>query len=469
MIADTVFKRYDLRGIIGDDFPLEEMYDLGKAIASYLIHHGHGVKTVAIGADGRIHSPIIKEKLCAALQDSGLNVLFIGICPTPVLYFSLFTQNVQAGLMVTASHNGKEYNGIKICLHKESVWGESIQEIKKLYYHHASVSAKTQGLYKEHALIPDYITWLKEHFHHLIGMKLSAVVDCGNGAAGTVLPALIKAMEWSNVHLLFPEVDGTYPNHEADPTVPENMQEVKKVVTTTDVQVGIGLDGDCDRMAPMTKKGELVQGDKLLALFAQELVKNHPKAPIVFDIKCSSGLQELLIKWQAQPIMSPSGHSIIKNQMKQQGALLAGELSCHFFFKDRYFGYDDGIYSMMRLFELLVTTGKSLDELLAVFPQRYSTSEIRIACNDEKKASIMNGVKASFDAMRDIEVMTIDGIRVTMKHGWGMLRPSNTQPVLCLRFEADSPESLTSIKEQFITHLKPYFDVPILETIYKAT
>lgn len=370
MIADTVFKQYDLRGIIGSDFPLEDVYDLGKAIASYLVHHGHGVKTVAIGADGRIHSPYIKEKLCAALQDSGLNVLFIGVCPTPVLYFSLFTQPVQAGLMITASHNGKEYNGIKICMHKESVWGDAIQEIKKLYHHHASINDKELGSYAEHFLIPDYIVWLKEHFKHLIGEKISAVIDCGNGAAGTVLPSLIKAMQWPNVYLLFPEVDGNYPNHEADPTVPENMKEVKHILLTTKVQLGIGLDGDCDRMAPMTKQGELVQGDKLLALFAQEIVKSHPHMPVVFDIKCSSGLSELLTLWGAQSIMSPSGHSIIKNKMKQHDALLAGELSCHFFFKDRYFGYDDGIYSMMRLFELLVNSGKSLHDLLAVFSQK---------------------------------------------------------------------------------------------------
>ncbi len=469
MIADTVFKQYDLRGIIGSDFPLEDVYDIGMAIASYFIHHGHGVKTVAVGADGRVHSPVIKEKLCAALQDAGLNVLFIGVCPTPVLYFSLFTQPVQAGLMITASHNGKEYNGIKICMNKESVWGDAIQEIKKLYNHHTAIQAKERGSYEQNLLIPDYIFWLKEHFQHLIGTQISAVVDCGNGAAGTVLPALIEAMQWKQVTLLFPEVDGNYPNHEADPTVPENMEEVKNVLLTTDIEVGIGLDGDCDRMAPMTKQGELVPGDKLLALFAQGIVKEYPHVPVVFDIKCSSGLPELLTTWGAQPIMSPSGHSIIKNQMKKHNALLAGELSCHFFFKDRYFGYDDGIYSMMRLFELLTNSGKSLHELLAIFPKKYSTSEIRIACPDEKKGPIVDAMKNSFAAMKDVEVMTIDGIRVTMKSGWGMFRLSNTQPVVCLRFEGNSPEDLKTIKKVFLTYLQPYFDATTLEAIQLAT
>jgi phosphomannomutase/phosphoglucomutase len=468
LIADTVFKQYDLRGIIGTDFPLEDVYDLGKAIAVYFITRAHDVKTIAIGADGRIHSPIIKEKLCAALQDAGLNVVFIGVCPTPVLYFSLFTQPVQAGLMITASHNGKEYNGIKICLHKESVWGEAIQDIKKLYLDRIAISAPKPGEYKEHLLIPEYIQWLSDHFTHLKGMNISAVIDCGNGAAGTVLPALIKVMQWPRVQLLYAEVDGTYPHHEADPTVPENMQDVKHILATTDVQLGIGLDGDCDRMAPMTKEGKLIQGDVLLALFAREMLKKHPHAPIVFDIKCSSGLQELLEQWNAQPIMSPSGHSIIKNQMKEQQALLAGELSCHFFFKDRYFGYDDGIYALLRLFELLLASGKTLDELIKLFPQRYSTPEIRLACSQETKELMMPALEKSFSKIPGADVMTIDGIRVTMKHGWGMVRASNTQPVMCFRFEADSPEALSSIKKMFIDQVSPYFDEQALKVLSTA-
>ena len=465
MIADSVFKQYDLRGIIGVDFPLEDVYDLGQAIAVYFITHAHGVKTVAIGADGRIHSPAIKKKLCAALQDAGLNVIFIGTCPTPVLYFSLFTQPVQAGLMITASHNGKEYNGIKICLNKESVWGKEIQAIKKLYYDRIAIRSPKPGNYTEHFIIPEYIRWLSEHFEHLKGVTISAIIDCGNGAAGTVLPQLIKIMQWQQVKLLYAEVDGTYPHHEADPTVPENMRDVKHILETTDVQLGIGLDGDCDRMAPMTKKGILVSGDILLALFAREMLKNHPHASVVFDIKCSSGLSELLEQWKAHPVMSPSGHSIIKNQMKEHQALLAGELSCHFFFKDRYVGYDDGIYALLRLFELLSTSGKTLDELLTIFPQKYSTPEIRLTCSADTKEHVIHALEKTFSAVPDAKIMTIDGIRVTLKHGWGMARASNTQPVMCFRFEADSPQALHAIKEMFVTSLIPYFEKAALNLL----
>ena len=222
-------------------------------------------------------------------------------------------------------------------------------------------------------------------------------------------------------------------------------------------------------MAPMTKKGELIQGDKLLALFAQSIIKELPGSAIVFDIKCSSGLPELLQQWGARPIMSPSGHSIIKAQMKQQNAILAGELSCHFFFKDRYFGYDDGIYAALRLFELLVQSHKNLDELVRIFPKKYSTSEIRIECPDNQKNVIVEQVKENFEKMPNVHVMTIDGIRVTMNDGWGMLRSSHTQPVLCLRFEANSPAALQTIKEKFVQHMKPYFPAAVLQEIMTAT
>ena len=292
---------------------------------------------------------------------------------------------------------------------------------------------------------------------------MKAVVDCGNGAAGTVLPELVRAMKWPNVHLLYPTVDGTYPNHEADPTVEENMFEVRRILKMTDTQLGAGLDGDCDRMAAMTKSGELVQGDKLLALFAREIIKDHPGARIVFDVKCSSGLIELLQSWNAVPVMSPSGHSIIKTQMKQHNALLAGELSCHFFFNDRYFGYDDGIYALLRLFELLLKSKKSLDDLLKIFPQRFSTREIRIECAPEVQTTIMRRLHEELKKRSDVSLITIDGIRVTFPYGWAIIRPSNTQPVLCLRFEGNTTEELKRLKKEFFELLKPFFDQKMLQ------
>ncbi len=461
-MQDHIFRMYDIRGKVGTELLVQEVESLTHAIAYYFKQQKQSLKTVAVGADGRTHSPAIKELVCKALQESGLNVLFVGICPSPVLYFSLFTLPVDAGIMITASHNGPEYNGLKICLGTESVWGTQIQEIKKLYEQGIRLISTTQGTYQEQDVITLYIAWLKHHFAHLVGLSLKVIIDCGNGAGGTVMPQLVEAMEWPNIKLLYPEVDGTYPHHEADPTVEENMADVKRLLASSDLEFGIGFDGDCDRMAAMTKSGELVQGDKLLAVFAREIIKHHPHTTIVFDIKCSAGLAELLAAWHAKPYMSPSGHSIIKGAMKREHALLAGELSCHFFFKDRYFGYDDAFYAMLRLFELL-KDGRTLDQLLACFPKKVSTREFRIACDQDKMARIVHSVQDAFMNKPGMELVTIDGVRVTMKNGWGMLRASNTQPVLCLRFEANTEAEVEDIKQEFISALMPFYDRAYLE------
>ena len=460
---NAIFREYDIRGKVGSDLLLDEVYPLARAIAYYFVQQNPQVRTIAVGMDGRTHSPIIKDAVCRALADSGLDVLFVGMCPSPVLYFALHTCDVDAGLMITASHNPAEYNGIKICLGKSSVWGSAIQEIKQLYRNGMAIDASQTGTVTQHELVPEYIDWLADHFSHLNNMPLSVVIDCGNGAGGTVIPDLVKKMNWQQVQLLYCDVDGTMPNHEADPVVAKNMQAVKQVLSTTDAQVGIGLDGDCDRMAPMTKTGDLILGDRLLALFAQQVIQKHPGVGVVYDIKSSSGLQELLDQWQAKGHMSPSGHAIIKEKMKEFGAMLGGELSCHFFFHDRYFGYDDGIYAMLRLFELLINTGKNLDELVAVFPTKYSSPELRIACAEEDKAAIVAAVKKYFVDHPDAQVITIDGVRAQLPYGWGIVRASNTQPAICIRVEADLPQDLTRVRNEFVRALAPYFDAQELE------
>jgi phosphomannomutase/phosphoglucomutase len=463
-MVDHIFRQYDIRGKIGSELAIEDVYALVQAIAYYFKQQNPSCKTIVIGADGRTHSPAIKEQLCTALQDSGFDVVYVGTCPTPVVYFGLHTMPVDAGLMITASHNGKEYNGIKICLGKNSVWGEQIQEIKRFMKEGYAIKANHKGSYREYPLIDDYLVFIKKQFAHLENNNLSFVIDCGNGAAGTVLPPLIAGMNWHHVRVLYPEVDGTYPHHEADPTVIENMQDVFKALTEGAYAFGAGLDGDCDRMACMTRAGELVQGDKLLAVFAQEIIQKNPKSAVVFDVKCSSGLSDVLTLWGAKPCISPSGHSLIKKAMKEERAILAGELSCHFFFNDRYFGYDDGIYALMRLVERVVESGTSLEQLLAVFPQKFSTKEIRIECEEEQKATIVAAVKEHFVKQADADIMTIDGVRVSFPYGWGILRSSNTQPVLCLRFESDSKDGLEKIKNDFVVGMLPYFDEQWLRT-----
>jgi len=457
-MKDSIFRMYDIRGKVGSELNVDQVYDFGRAIALYFLQRSPEVKTIAVGMDGRTHSPAIKEKLCAALQDSGMNVLFVGTCPSPVLYFALYTQPVQAGIMITASHNPGEYNGFKILLNKDGVWGQQIQEIKKLFQEKKHIETKSKGIYQEKSMVEPYVDWTAEHFKQLVGSDISVMIDCGNGAAGTTLPRLIKKMNWPNVKLLFPEVDGTYPHHEADPTVEKNMLDLKKELAIRRVDFGAGLDGDCDRMAPMTKDGFLVPGDQLLAVFAQQVLKTHPGSAVVFDIKSSSGLIELLEKWGAKPHMSATGHSLIKAAVKKNKALLAGELSCHFVFQDRHFGFDDGIYALLRLFEIMVGTKKSLQELISIFPKKYSSPEFRIACDDAAKWDIVETVKKTFKKRDDVKTVTIDGVRANMSYGWGIVRAANTQPALSMRFEANSADDLQKVKEDFFEALKSHFD-----------
>lgn len=456
-MKSTIFREYDIRGVVGSELFIEKAYDLGKAIVTFLKQkHPHATR-VLLARDGRSHSLAIFNKLAQAITDSGLNVIDIGLCPTPSLYFAVKTYDIPTGLIVTASHNPKEYNGIKMW----GVWGGQIQEIKKIYESRQFIdNASIKGLVEQCDIITPYITFLTSHFAHLKNNKIHAIIDCGNGSAGTVMPKLVSAMGWDNVQLLYPEVDGDFPNHEADPTVPENMRDVYQALTENPLlEVGLGLDGDCDRMNPMTRTGELVAGDKLLALYAQKTLQDFPGASIVFDIKSSGSLIDLLTRWGAKPCISPSGHSLIKESMAQHNAKLAGELSCHFFFNDRYFGYDDGIYAMFRLFELLAESGKTLEQMLTIVPHKELSPEIRIKCtSDFEKVTIVAHAKKIFAARKDANMLTIDGIRVNLSYGWGLLRASNTQPVICLRFESDSREGLQQVKQDFYQTLQPYFD-----------
>jgi len=461
-MKDNVFRKYDIRGRVGEELDIDRVYDLGRAIAYYFIENKPEIKTVAVGMDGRNHSLPIKKHLCRALMDSGLDVIFVGVCASPVLYFTLFDQDVDAGLMVTASHNPKEYNGIKICLDKKMVCGQEVQKIKNYFKEGKSVKSQRTTRYVNQPMVGAYVDHLKERFPHLVGMDLSAIVDCGNGAGGAVMPDLVKKMEWKNVMILFAEVDGDYPNHEADPVVEENMRFVKKVLAESDVQVGIGFDGDADRMAPMTKDGYLVPGDKLLAIYAQPILQKNIGSSVVFDIKASQGLIDVIKKHGGKPVMSPSGHSIIKKHMSENNSLLGGELSCHFFFADRYFGYDDGVYAMLRLFEIMRDSGKTLKELVQEFPKKISSPEIRIKCADDKKKEVVKDAKILFAKRDDAKVVTLDGVRASMDYGWGILRVSNTQPVVSLRFESDTQEGLEKVKEDFFNAMLPHFDKDFL-------
>ncbi len=454
----NIFREYDIRGIVGKDFKLEETSNLAKAIFTYFIKHDPLLSKIIIGTDGRTHSPIIKKAAIEAATMMGLNVIDIGLCPTPLFYFSLFNTEATTGIVITASHNPKEYNGIKICLNQKMVWGDKIRAIYQIYQSQLFAQSTIQGTVTQIDIITPYIDWMENNFPHLKNIAINAAIDSGNGAAGVVIPKLIERMGWENTTLLCQDVDGNFPNHEADPTNISNMNCVINALRNNPtLEFGLGLDGDADRMNPITKTELLIPGDELLALYSQQVIKNNPHAAVVFDIKSSLSLIEELKRLGAKACIAPSGHSYIKEAMLNNNALLAGELSCHFFFKDKYFGYDDGIYAMIRLIEILQITKQPLEKLLESFPKKTSSKEFRISCPDEEKQSIINHVKQFFASKQCKEIITIDGIRAQMEYGWGLARASNTQPVISLRFESDNNQDLRKIKNDFIEALTPYF------------
>lgn len=464
-MKQSVFREYDIRGVVGDDFCIDRVYALTKAIAYYFVTHNVAVKTVAVGIDGRTHSSVIGEHVCHALQDSGLNVLFLGSCATPMMYFALHTLPVQAGIMITASHNPKEYNGMKICLGTESVHGSEIQRLYEMYQSGVSLSSDTIGTITQHCVTQEYIAYMLEQFPDLVESELAVTFDCANGAAGVVIPELVAQFKLRNAHVLYPEVDGEFPNHEADPVVAKNMKDLVVAVQNNHSSVGIGFDGDADRMGAITSEGFLVSGDMLMALFAQSLIEKGHKGVVVYNVLASSGLIDLIRSWGGDVILVSVGHSNIKKAMKVHHALLGGESSCHFCFADRHFGYDDGMYAALRLCQILVQSKKSLQTLLQIFPKRISSREYRIACNELLKQTVIDAVQHAFEQRSDMVLLTIDGVRAEAEYGWGIIRKANTQPVLSMRFESSTPDGYVRIKNDFIVVLRDYFSNDALEEL----
>lgn len=458
MLHDTIFREYDIRGIVGTQLLIDQMYSLGCAIAYFLKQQKPTLHTIAIGMDGRTHSPAIKEQIAAAFQDSGLDVIFLGICPTPVMYFSQHMLPIDAGIMITASHNPAAYNGIKIMLDRKKIRGEQIQQIKKMYQTNMRLKSAAKGNYTQHDVIDLYIAWLKEQFLDLIGHSPAVVLDCGNGATGIVIPRLLQAMNWQ-VPVLCQEIDGSYPNHEADPTVDCNVQDIRAYLKEhSSLRLGIGFDGDGDRMGVVLSNGYLVPGDVLIAVFARSIADKYQGRSVVFDIKASSNVQAFVEQCGMKVNSSASGHAHIKVCMQENNAILGGELSCHFFFHDRYFGFDDGIYAMMRVIEIIKHNPHAIEEVMSLLPPLISTSEIRIPCADDVKRQVVSHVQEHFYNLKDAKLILIDGVRAALPYGTGLIRASNTQPAICLRFEAANKENLQRIKNDFVDILKEFID-----------
>jgi len=433
----SILREYDIRGIVGEDITEGVSLELGRSYGTYMVRRG--AKTVTVGRDGRLSSESLQTALIEGIVSTGLNVIDIGLCPSPVLYFSLFNLEVDGGVIVTASHNPPEFNGFKVCAGKSTIFGDDIQELGRIA--DSGEFERGRGSVTSHDVVADYKKYLKNNIR--VQKPIKVAVDGGNGTAGIIAVEVMRALG-CEVTELYCEVDGTFPNHHPDPTLPENLADLIDEVTGSDIPIGVAYDGDGDRLGVIDEHGDIIWGDRLLIIFSRELLKEHPGAVIIGEVKCSQRLYDDIEKHGGKPLMWKTGHSLIKDKMKETGALLAGEMSGHLFFADRYFGYDDAIYASLRLLEILAQTGKTPRELLADVPESFVTPEIRVDCPEEKKLDIVEGAKEFF--RRDYEVNDVDGARIKFPHGWGLVRASNTQPVLVMRFEADSQEHLEEIK-----------------------
>ena len=443
---DTIFRAYDIRGVVPETLTAETAYWIGRAIGSESLAKGE--PHVSIGRDGRLSGPALVERLIQGVADSGCHVSDVGLVPTPALYYAANVLAGKSGVMLTGSHNPSNYNGFKIVIAGDTLANEQIQalhtRLKTNYLTWGEGSIERVDILSRYA--DEIVKDIK------LAKKLKVVVDCGNGAAGVIAPQLLEALG-CEVIPLFCEVDGNFPNHHPDPGKPENLVDLIAKVKETNADLGLAFDGDGDRVGVVTNTGTMVFPDRLLMLFAQDVLERNPNAEIIFDVKCTRRLTPLIKEYGGRPLMWKTGHSLIKKKMKATGALLAGEMSGHIFFKERWFGFDDGIYSAARLLEILSKQQQTAEELFETFPNDISTPEINIDVTDESKFSI---IEALHDAQwgEAAELTSIDGVRVDYPQGWGLVRASNTTPVLVLRFEADTEAELQRIKDVFHAQLK---------------
>ncbi len=433
-----MFREYDIRGIAGKDMTEADVVLIGKGIGTFL--NQNRCSRITVGRDCRISSDGYAERLIEGLISTGCRVIDIGICPTPVLYFSIHHLEQEGGVMVTASHNPAEYNGFKMCLGSGSIHGQDIRRIRDIIESRAFVAAGGGSL-DAATVLPAYQAFVQKNI--TINKRLRIAVDAGNGTAGVVALPVMKQMNLE-VHDIYCEMDGTFPNHEADPTVLKNMKDLISLVREKNLDAGIGYDGDGDRIGVVDEKGDIVYGDKLMILFSREILSRKPGATFISEVKCSQTLYDDIEKNGGRPIMWKTGHSLIKKKMKEEGAALAGEMSGHMFFADRYLGYDDATYASLRLLEILSGTGKPLSALLSDVPETFTTPEIRVECPDDRKFAVVKKITAYFK--NRFNVIDIDGVRVLFGDGWGLVRASNTQPALVLRFEAASRARLKEIQ-----------------------
>ncbi len=436
---EHIFREYDIRGIVGQDLTDETVAVLGRAIGTFF--RQNDAKRIAVGYDARESGTRFRDLLVKGFNASGCDAVLIGRVPTPVLYHTVFTKNVDGGVMITGSHNPPEYNGFKICLGKSTLYGLQIQEIKEIAL--SGEFSRGEGTSEQLDVLADYEADILSKLN-LGNRKIKAVVDGGNGMGGVTGVPIYEKLGVELVKL-FTEPDSTFPNHHPDPTVTENLQDCIAAVKESNADLGIAFDGDGDRIGVVDETGRIIWGDELMVLLSREILKQKPNSTIIAEVKCSQNLFDDIEKHGGTAIMWKAGHSIIKAKMKETNAALAGEMSGHIFFADRFYGFDDATYAGARVLEILSKTDKTLSQLLGDLPETFSTPELRIDCADKRKFEIVEKIAAEFKQTN--KVITIDGARIIFEHGWGLVRASNTQAILVLRFEADSGENLRQIRE----------------------
>ncbi len=444
-----IFREYDIRGNADRDLSDATVYAIGKAYASLLKESGG--KRVALGQDVRLSSPRIARSMEDALLASGVDVLDVGKVPTPLLYFSLFKLPVDGGIMITGSHNPSADNGIKMAIGKETIFGSAIQEIRKRTSFAPSTNGhpSRKGVRTNSPIRETYLSEMAANFGKLPlfhNRPLRVVLDCGNGTAGLVAQDLFSPLG-IELHCLYQDPDGHFPHHHPDPTVPENLSDLIAHVKKNQADLGIAFDGDSDRIGVVTESGHILFGDQLLLLFAQQVLESRPGSVILSEVKASRILYDEVARMGGKPLMWKAGHSLIKAKMKETKAPLAGEMSGHIFFADRYYGYDDALYAGIRLLELLTHRQKTLSELLAPFPKAVSTPEIRRDSTDDRKFLVVSRLREIL-LQKNYTFSDIDGVRIDFSDGWGLVRASNTQPVLVLRFEGPTPQRRDAIQQE---------------------
>ena len=444
-ISSTIFREYDIRGIVGDDLTVAVTEAVGRAYASRL-REAVDTPTVVVGHDNRPSSPELAQALTSGLNASGASVIAIGTVPTPTLYYAAKVWDTDGGIQITGSHNPPEYNGIKMIVGDRSLYGEAIQELRRRV--ESDDFAKGEGRYEKREILQRYAAEIGRRAR--VDGPIRVVLDCGNGTGSVVAPEALRAAG-IEVDCLYCESDGTFPNHHPDPTVDENVADLIDRVVRTGADLGVGLDGDADRIGAVTGDGRIVRGDHLLLLYALDSLPDHPGAEIVFDVKCSKALPELITRAGGVPVMWKTGHSLIKERMKASGSPVAGEMSGHICFADNYFGFDDAIYAAARLAGLVQRSGRTLSDLAADIPAYPSTPELRVDCAEDRKFDVVTRAVEHFRARHPVN--DIDGARIDFEDGWALIRASNTQPVIVVRFESETPEGLRRIRDEVAEYL----------------